>query len=65
MNLFDVRESSSLDSTNMEPPLAVDLDGTLIKSDTLHEGLILYLKASPLKVLRLPNGLRNGRAAQL
>jgi 4-hydroxybenzoate polyprenyltransferase len=63
MTLPVVRERASFDRGKIEPPLAVDLDGTLIKSDSLHENLILYLKASPLKLLHLPNDLRAGRAA--
>jgi len=35
-------------------PLCVDLDGTLIHSDMLHESAFGLLKVSPLSVLRLP-----------
>jgi 4-hydroxybenzoate polyprenyltransferase len=45
------------------PPLAVDLDGTLIKADTLHEGVIGCLKAQPLAVFEFRAALRNGKAA--
>lgn len=33
-----------------QPPLVVDLDGTLIKSDLLYEGIILLLKKNPLYI---------------
>jgi beta-phosphoglucomutase-like phosphatase (HAD superfamily) len=45
-----------------EVALAVDLDGTLTLSDTLHEGLFSLLKVRPLDVLRLPAWLSVGKA---
>ena len=45
------------------PPLAVDLDGTLILSDTLHEGVILLFKQSPLNMIPLARSLPSGKAA--
>jgi 4-hydroxybenzoate polyprenyltransferase len=45
------------------PPLAVDLDGTLIKSDSLHEGFISGFKGEPRKMLKLWTTLRSGKAA--
>lgn len=44
-------------------PLAVDLDGTLIRSDTLHEGLINVVKFRPLEILPLLRTLGAGKAA--
>jgi 4-hydroxybenzoate polyprenyltransferase/phosphoserine phosphatase len=35
-------------------PLVIDLDGTLIRTDMLHESAFGLLKASPLSVLKLP-----------
>lgn len=43
-------------------PLYVDLDGTLIKSDLLHESLLGLLKSDPLAVFLVPLWLRRGRA---
>ena len=43
-------------------PLYVDLDGTLIKSDLLHESLLGLLKLNPLAVFLVPFWLRQGRA---
>jgi 4-hydroxybenzoate polyprenyltransferase/phosphoserine phosphatase len=48
---------------NPRPALAVDLDGTLILSDTLHEGVISLLKQSPLKIVALARSLPSGKAA--
>jgi 4-hydroxybenzoate polyprenyltransferase/phosphoserine phosphatase len=45
------------------PPLCVDLDGTLIKSDVLLECLLLLLKRNPLYLFVLPLWLLRGKAA--
>ncbi len=44
-------------------PLAVDLDGTLIQTDTLHEAALRALRERPLTLLRLPLWLARGKAA--
>jgi 4-hydroxybenzoate polyprenyltransferase len=44
-------------------PLYVDLDGTLVRSDTLHESLLLLLRANPLNVFRLMWWVLGGKAA--
>ena len=43
-------------------PLAVDLDGTLLRSDCLFESLFGLLRQQPLAVLRLPLWLARGKA---
>jgi 4-hydroxybenzoate polyprenyltransferase/phosphoserine phosphatase len=43
-------------------PLAVDLDGTLIKTDLLWEGLFLLLKRNPLYLFMVPVWLASGPA---
>lgn len=43
-------------------PLVVDLDGTLIRSDLLIESGISYLKESPLKILKIPHLVSQGKA---
>jgi 4-hydroxybenzoate polyprenyltransferase len=45
------------------PPLAVDLDGTLVTVDTLHEGLLRVLKLDFRNILRVVGHISNGRAA--
>lgn len=44
-------------------PLCVDLDGTLIKSDTLLDALCTVARVQPSAVLRLPAWLLRGKAA--
>lgn len=46
----------------MQLPLAVDLDGTLLAGDVLHEQLLKLLFQRPLLLLRLLFGLRQGKA---
>jgi 4-hydroxybenzoate polyprenyltransferase len=46
-----------------ERPLCVDLDGTLCRSDTLVEALLVLLKRAPWRLLWLPLWLLRGRAA--
>lgn len=43
-------------------PLCVDCDGTLIRTDLLHEGLLLLVKQAPLALLLLPLWLLRGKA---
>jgi 4-hydroxybenzoate polyprenyltransferase len=44
------------------PTLAVDLDGTLVKTDVLLESVVALLKQSPWRILSLPIWLLSGRA---
>jgi len=43
--------------------LYVDLDGSLIATDLLHESTLKLLRAAPLELLRLPMWLMRGKAA--
>ena len=43
-------------------PLCVDLDGTLVKSDTLIDSLLVLARTHPLLLLRLPGKLLGGKA---
>jgi 4-hydroxybenzoate polyprenyltransferase/phosphoserine phosphatase len=43
-------------------PLFIDLDGTLVKSDLLLEGLLLMLRKAPWRLLMLPLWLAGGIA---
>ena len=45
-----------------ELPLCVDLDGTLVKCDTLLDGLLLLLRKRPLQAWRVPLWLAGGKA---
>jgi 4-hydroxybenzoate polyprenyltransferase len=44
-------------------PLYIDLDGTLIATDLLHESLLRLLKGRPATLLHLPGWLSQGKAA--
>jgi 4-hydroxybenzoate polyprenyltransferase/phosphoserine phosphatase len=44
-------------------PLCVDLDGTLVKSDTLVDSLLVLLRTHPALMLMLPAHLLSGKAA--
>ena len=56
--------------THISPPeagaaeivLAVDLDGTLCRTDTLHEALLALVATAPLVRLKLPGWIGRGRA---
>jgi len=43
--------------------LCVDLDGTLVKSDTLVDSLLVLMRTRPLQMLRLPGMVLKGKAA--
>ncbi len=43
-------------------PLAVDLDGTLVLTDTLHESALRALRERPLSLAQLPQWLARGKA---
>lgn len=43
-------------------PLCVDLDGTLVKSDTLYDSLFVMLRHHPAAALKLPFWLLGGKA---
>ncbi|WP_263358760.1 UbiA family prenyltransferase [Acidicapsa ligni] len=43
-------------------PLCVDLDGTLVKSDTFHDALFSLLRNQPLSLLHFPSWLAGGKA---
>lgn len=44
-------------------PLCVDLDGTLVKSDTLVDSLLVLARTQPAMLLALPGRLLHGKAA--
>ena len=64
------RPSAALRLTNVaeDPasarlPLAVDLDGTLLRGDLLMEAAVSFIRRSPLNLLRLLRWALSGRAA--
>ncbi|WP_241516912.1 UbiA family prenyltransferase [Roseateles puraquae] len=52
----------NVSATMNQPPLVVDLDGTLIQTDLLHETTLLLARQSPLSLLSLPLWLARGKA---
>lgn len=44
-------------------PLCVDLDGTLVKSDTLYDSALVLARQRPQDLLKLPGWLIQGKAA--
>jgi phosphoserine phosphatase len=49
-------------SCNLVVPLVIDLDGTLVPTDTLHEALFLLLKRDWSRAWRVPFWILQGRA---
>ncbi len=47
---------------SLEPALVIDLDGTLIRTDLLHESVLKLASASPIALLALPFWLSQGKA---
>jgi 4-hydroxybenzoate polyprenyltransferase len=54
--------TGSLMSASPFPHLYVDLDGTLIATDLLHESSLQLLRTSPLSILQMPGWLLRGKA---
>ena len=52
-----------MESVKLEPALCVDMDGTLIRTDSLHEHLLLLLKTRPLELFSTGLALSRGIAA--
>jgi 4-hydroxybenzoate polyprenyltransferase len=52
---------ASLENTSL--PLCVDLDGTLVKSDTLFDSTLVLARQRPADLLKLPGWLIQGKAA--
>ncbi len=50
-------------SVQKATPLCVDLDGTLVRSDTLHDSLLVLLHNRPAKLFALIAKLPHGKAA--
>lgn len=59
------RESGAAAIHAPDAVLCVDLDGTLIKSDSLYDALCLMLRRHPRELLRLPGLLLHGGKAAL
>src|SRR5215472_7515482 len=51
-----------IENTLAKPPLCVDLDGTLVHIDTLHEQVFALLAGAPWFVCKLLRWLLSGKA---
>lgn len=51
-------------SADLARPLCVDLDGTLVKSDTFYDSLCLLLRSRPSALLQLPFWIARGGKAR-
>jgi 4-hydroxybenzoate polyprenyltransferase len=54
--------SRTLDSGESSLPLCVDLDGTLLLTDTFYESAVAVIAANPLLAVRFPGWLASGKA---
>ena len=63
--LTDTLQQRTVADTAESPalPLCVDLDGTLVKSDTLVDSVLVMVRQSPIALLQLPLWLMQGKAA--
>ena len=52
LKTLDQTTSPKFISSEYNLPLVVDLDGTLIKSDLLYEGIIMLLRKNPLFIFK-------------
>ncbi|MEO9190554.1 MAG: UbiA family prenyltransferase [Acetobacteraceae bacterium] len=57
-----INDDGALSLAAAEPPLVVDLDGTLLRTDILHESTLSLVGNEPWQVLRLPLWLLEGKA---
>ncbi len=59
-----LKMSTSMTATAAKPstPLCVDLDGTLVKSDTLVDSIFALVRQNPLAAFKLPAWLLRGKA---
>ena len=62
MNAGTRIETGPPGADDQQVTLVVDLDGTLCRTDTLHEALLRQLASDPFLVFRLPGWLKEGRA---
>ena len=57
-----IQNDDKLSTGNSKRPLCVDLDGTLVKSDTLYDSLCVMMRHRPAAALKLPFWLLGGKA---
>jgi 4-hydroxybenzoate polyprenyltransferase/phosphoserine phosphatase len=62
-SLDDPTDPSAPSAASSNEPLCVDLDGTLVKSDTLLDSVVVLARQSPRSLLRFPRWIAEGKAA--
>jgi 4-hydroxybenzoate polyprenyltransferase/phosphoserine phosphatase len=60
--ISDLNVKGSTVSVSTESPLCVDLDGTLVKSDTFHDSLMVLARRHPAVFLQTPLWVLKGKA---
>jgi 4-hydroxybenzoate polyprenyltransferase/phosphoserine phosphatase len=60
--MIDLKEMRAGVPVQVERPLCVDLDGTLVKSDTFYDSLMVLARRSPLALLQAPFWALRGKA---
>ena len=62
LQALEYPEANFVDDTHRQPPLVVDLDGTLVRTDLLVESLVALLKDRPLCLFAIPAWMALGKA---
>jgi 4-hydroxybenzoate polyprenyltransferase/phosphoglycolate phosphatase-like HAD superfamily hydrolase len=57
-----MQRMTTVEPVLVDPVLVVDMDGTLTRTDTLHEAVLAYVAADPFRLFRLVRWLREGKA---
>jgi 4-hydroxybenzoate polyprenyltransferase len=62
MQEFEMSPAMTATAIQQSTPLCVDLDGTLVKSDTLVDSIFALIRQTPVDAFRLPFWLLGGKA---
>jgi len=57
-----VSTSDETEDRSSRPPLVLDLDGTLVRTDILFETFVAYVRRNPLRLFKVAGWLLKGRA---
>ncbi len=63
VDILDSQISERHEDFTGNPVLCVDLDGTLLRVDTLHESFLRTIRSDPVAAVKALGALRDGRAA--
>ncbi len=62
-NMTSTQTTSAIGTAASVCPLCVDLDGTLVKSDTLVDSVLVLARRNPALLLKIPGWISQGKAA--